>query len=338
MSLAATPGCCIFKAQCEDMPESWTSTDQLKCASKGGDFQKKNCSDIATCQKAGTDKATAPLSAPVLEAPLPGLTLSSNVPIVEESGAKYYEIPWIAEFIGALYKFGMTAVGVLAVIMIMVGGFIWLTAGGNQENIGTAKGYITGAIIGLIIALGSYTVLKIVNPALVNLKPIKILYVAYEPLDITPGNETSEPIATSSVDQASIATTYGVCDSVKLAKVDFPTSNGYLMINEKVADSLRQVAAKINASGLGGYKLINGGTFNCRPNVNNPKKMSLHSYGLAIDFNPSTNPNKKPKPAGVCPHDLPDAVMNAFKSTAGWRWGGDFKSVCDAMHFEYIGQ
>ncbi|MBI5621732.1 hypothetical protein HY933_02630 [Candidatus Falkowbacteria bacterium] len=80
----------------------------------------------------------------------------------------------ISKYIENLYTFGVGAAGVLAVIVIMVAGFIWLTAGGNQENIGTAKGYITGALIGLIIALGSYTVMRIINPSLVIFAPLRI--------------------------------------------------------------------------------------------------------------------------------------------------------------------
>ncbi len=80
----------------------------------------------------------------------------------------------IAQYITALYKFGVGAAAVLAVVMIMVGGFIWLTAGGNQERVTAAKGYITGALIGLVVALGSYSVLKVVNPSLVFFTPLKI--------------------------------------------------------------------------------------------------------------------------------------------------------------------
>ena len=80
----------------------------------------------------------------------------------------------IATYIKTVYTFGVGAITVFSVIMIMVGGFIWLTAGGNQERVTSAKGYITGAVVGIVIGLGSFTVLKIVNPSLVFFAPLKI--------------------------------------------------------------------------------------------------------------------------------------------------------------------
>ncbi|OVE79232.1 hypothetical protein BVY00_00965 [bacterium G20] len=43
------------------------------------------------------------------------------------------------------------AVGVVAVIMVIVGGFRYITSGGNQEGVKTAKNTIIYAIIGLVI-------------------------------------------------------------------------------------------------------------------------------------------------------------------------------------------
>ncbi len=43
------------------------------------------------------------------------------------------------------------AVGIVAVIMIIVGGFRYITSGGNQEGVKTAKNTIIYALIGLVI-------------------------------------------------------------------------------------------------------------------------------------------------------------------------------------------
>jgi hypothetical protein len=80
----------------------------------------------------------------------------------------------IAEYIKAWYKFAVAAVGILATVMIMGGGLIWLTAGGNTNRIGTAKEWIGGAVAGLVLALMSYTLLEILNPSLVNFESLKI--------------------------------------------------------------------------------------------------------------------------------------------------------------------
>ncbi|MFH0856646.1 MAG: hypothetical protein V1860_01980 [bacterium] len=46
--------------------------------------------------------------------------------------------------------------GIIAVIIILIGGFKWMTAGGNEDQVGEAKKWIFSGIIGLLIILASY--------------------------------------------------------------------------------------------------------------------------------------------------------------------------------------
>lgn len=80
----------------------------------------------------------------------------------------------IAEYIKAIYKYGTGVVGILAAVVLMVGGLIWLTAGGNQEKVSDAQQWIKAALTGLVITLLSYIILQTINPDLVNLKPLSI--------------------------------------------------------------------------------------------------------------------------------------------------------------------
>ena len=48
--------------------------------------------------------------------------------------------------------------GVIAIIIILYGGFDWLTSAGNEEKVGQAKKIITAGIIGLIIIFVSYAI------------------------------------------------------------------------------------------------------------------------------------------------------------------------------------
>lgn len=142
-----------------------------------------------------TEKRGLPITPPTLEV-LKFIKLQDRATLSQEkdaSGNQYYEIPWIAEAISSLYKFGVSAAAILAVVMIIVGGFIWLTSAGNQTQITEAKGYIFGAAIGLLIALGSYVLLYTINPELVRLKPIKIPYVEHEDLLTITSEENQQP-------------------------------------------------------------------------------------------------------------------------------------------------
>ena len=60
----------------------------------------------------------------------------------------------IARIIKAL----MTVLGTVAVILIVYAGFLWMTAGGNEEQITKAKKLILNATIGLIIILSAYAI------------------------------------------------------------------------------------------------------------------------------------------------------------------------------------
>jgi len=48
--------------------------------------------------------------------------------------------------------------GLIAVIIILYGGFVWMTAGGNEERIAKAKKIITAAVVGLIIVLLAWAI------------------------------------------------------------------------------------------------------------------------------------------------------------------------------------
>lgn len=72
------------------------------------------------------------------------------------------------QYVQGIYKFGIWTVGLAALFMLSVGGFIYLSSGGNTANIGKAKTYIWDAIIGLVLALLAYLILYVINPDLVN--------------------------------------------------------------------------------------------------------------------------------------------------------------------------
>jgi len=77
-------------------------------------------------------------------------------------------------YIIAIYKLGLAVVTLSAVLMISIGGFLYLTSAGNTSSMGTAKGIIFDAVIGLVIALSSWVLLNVINPDLttITLTPI----------------------------------------------------------------------------------------------------------------------------------------------------------------------
>ena len=52
--------------------------------------------------------------------------------------------------------------GIIAVIIILLGGFKWMTAGGNEDKVGEAKKLITAGIIGLVIIVAAFAIASFV--------------------------------------------------------------------------------------------------------------------------------------------------------------------------------
>ncbi len=95
--------------------------------------------------------------------------------------------PGIANFIRYVYLFGISFIGVAAVVSIFYGGLKYFLsiAGGAKED---AKDILTSALLGLLLALGAYLLLRTINPALVSFEPIE-----GDLLQLTPPS-TSNPL------------------------------------------------------------------------------------------------------------------------------------------------
>src|SRR3989339_1479224 len=118
------------------------------------------------------------LMPPNLNIDIPGSgSLFGGGQIVKEGEERYFYLPYIGEYVSALYNYVLGIVGILAVVVIIFAGGIWLTAGGSPERIKTAQEYIFGAVTGVVLAFGSYLILYTINPDLVRFAAIKIKVV-----------------------------------------------------------------------------------------------------------------------------------------------------------------
>ena len=64
----------------------------------------------------------------------------------------------VRQFLGLL--------GIVAVVIVLIGGFEWMTAGGSEENVGKAKKRIMQGVIGLALILSAFAVAQFVVNAL----------------------------------------------------------------------------------------------------------------------------------------------------------------------------
>lgn len=70
--------------------------------------------------------------------------------------------------IASIINVAMGLLGIIAVGIILIGGFQWMTAGGNEENVEKAKKRIIQGVIGLAIILASWAIARFVLESLVT--------------------------------------------------------------------------------------------------------------------------------------------------------------------------
>jgi hypothetical protein len=66
-------------------------------------------------------------------------------------------------FVLLIMKWILGLIGIFAVLFIMIGGFRMITSQGNEEAYGVAKKTVTYAVIGLVVAVLSFSMIAIVE-------------------------------------------------------------------------------------------------------------------------------------------------------------------------------
>jgi len=61
-----------------------------------------------------------------------------------------------------IVRYLMTFLGIIAVVIILLGGFKWMTAAGNEDKVAEAKKLLAAGVIGLIIILAAFAIVTFV--------------------------------------------------------------------------------------------------------------------------------------------------------------------------------
>lgn len=69
----------------------------------------------------------------------------------------------IVKVVRGAIQFILVVAFVLAFIFLIIGGIRWITAGGDEKAVAGARGMITAALIGLVIVLVSYAIIRLVE-------------------------------------------------------------------------------------------------------------------------------------------------------------------------------
>ena len=146
-----------------------------------------NCTDLDV-----SNEITAIVCQPQPRITIPGLNFSEvDDALIDTSGGNIHlSLPFLGEYLSAVYKYAVAAASILAVLVIIVSGIQWMfpgnivssvitKAGGErqEEQTNQAKKRILGAVTGLIIALSSYVILYTIDPDLTKFKNLRVQFV-----------------------------------------------------------------------------------------------------------------------------------------------------------------
>lgn len=72
----------------------------------------------------------------------------------------------LSVLIGSLIQVLLSVLGVILLLIIIYSGILWMTAGGNTDQVGKAKSWMINSVIGLLIILASMALSQFVIGAL----------------------------------------------------------------------------------------------------------------------------------------------------------------------------
>lgn len=90
-----------------------------------------------------------------VEVQLPGLR-QQNVDRIAGSG--------IVGYINLIVQMMIAFIIGIGLIMVVIGGYMYMTAGGNAERVHAGKAMIGGALLGIALALMAFIILDLIHP------------------------------------------------------------------------------------------------------------------------------------------------------------------------------
>jgi len=187
-----TLGCCEIKNTPDDGRRTFENKTEQECKSIDLDnidkfsifhANKQVANDKKSCEeRIIAERAIGP-SNPINFTPQVGIpdsnfTAGQTIRVQESTTT-------LANYIVAIFKYSTGVIGIIAAIVLMIAGIMWLTAAGNQEQIGSAKKMISGGLMGLVLTFGAFVILSMVNSNLTSFKIQTVPTIAHINIDQT---------------------------------------------------------------------------------------------------------------------------------------------------------
>jgi hypothetical protein len=85
------------------------------------------------------------------------------------------------EIFEKIFFFGLGLVGLAALIVLVFGGMMYLTAGDSADQTKRARGYMSNAVFGLVLAFLSWLILFTINPDIVQVLDLNLKDITLKP-------------------------------------------------------------------------------------------------------------------------------------------------------------
>lgn len=76
----------------------------------------------------------------------------------------------IGKCVTQIYKWALAVSAILAMMIMVLGGYLVMTAGGSAQQSEKGKNYVLSAIVGMGLLFGTYLILNTINPDLVKFR------------------------------------------------------------------------------------------------------------------------------------------------------------------------
>lgn len=74
----------------------------------------------------------------------------------------------VRDTVASIINVALGLLGIIAVVIVIYAGFLWMTAGGSDERVKQAKSWMIGGVIGLIIVLSAYAIARFIVGSLLE--------------------------------------------------------------------------------------------------------------------------------------------------------------------------
>lgn len=174
--------------------------------------------------------------------------------------------------INKLYKFAIIIAAVLGVFFIVIAGYVYMSADGNQEAVDKAKSIFTSTLTSLVILFAGYILLKAINPDLVQFKSIQ------PPSVVLPTTTTTPVSGVGTVNNSIAAALTGSGCAFQTDKQKIEAS--------QMAPQLVTIAKNICYNVAHNYSNTNGrpATISSVIGMDQHAENSYHYKGCALDF------------------------------------------------------